>query len=216
MPTSLRGHAVPGQSGAGTVLIIDDDSSTSLSLARLVRAAGFDVETYGSPSAFLQRPAFRGKGCAVIDIRLPEMTGVQLHDAMRARGMSLPVIFLTGNDQIAPGVHAMKNGAVDYLLKPVDAETMLGAIRTALERHGAERARDDRNEHVAQCIEKLTPRELEVMHYVIKGFMNKQIAAALDISIKTVKKHRAQVMEKMEAASVIALVRACETAGIRA
>ncbi len=196
------------------IFIVDDDASLRDSLARLIRSVGWDVETFAGARAFLERPAYQGVGCALLDVRMPEMTGPQLHDWMASHGMSLPIIFLTGHGDVAGGVQAMKRGAVDYLLKPVDSETLLATIRSAIERHAAAQIRQKQQLDITARLARLSRREREVMDHVIIGELNKQIADRLNISLKTVKAHRARVMEKMEVHSVAMLVSLCEKVGI--
>jgi FixJ family two-component response regulator len=197
------------------VFIVDDDKSLRESLARLIRSVGWDVETFAGARDFLERPPYQGIGCALLDVRMPEMTGPQLHDWMATHGMSLPIIFLTGHGDVAGGVQAMKRGAVDYLLKPVDSDTLLATIRAAIERHAAEQVRQRQQLDIAARLARLSRRERQVMDHVIVGELNKQIADRLNISSKTVKAHRARVMEKMEVHSVAMLVATCEKVGIR-
>jgi FixJ family two-component response regulator len=188
------------------------------SLARLVDAAGWKAEVFTSPEAFLgpgREPA-GGAGCVVLDVRMPGMRGPDLYRAMIERRIDLPVIFLTGHGDVATSVDAMKLGAVDFLEKPVRGELLMGAIRTALARHETLRRDDDKRRGIEERVERLTPREREVMGHVVAGRLNKQIAADLGISLKTVKAHRAKVMEKMQAPSLAALVDLCRDAGIGA
>ena len=185
-------------------------------LARLLRAAGFNVETFASAAAFLApgRVQPEGLGCVLLDVRMPGMRGPELQRTMLERGIGLPVIFLTGHGDVATSVDAMKHGAVDFLEKPVAAGQLVGAIRVAIERHGAERARAESRREIEARIGRLSRREREVMGHVIAGRLNKQIAVEMSISLKTVKAHRARVMEKMAAGSVPALVDMCRTAGV--
>lgn len=197
-----------------TVFIVDDDSSARQGLLLLVRSAGWQGEAFASAQEFLARPAFTGTGCLVLDVRMPGMTGLQLRDLMAERNISLPVVFLTGHGDVPMSVDAMKKGAVDFLQKPVDGEALLQAIQSAVARHGkAEGCRQER-EQIHARLDRLTPREREVLEYVIGGCLNKQIAAALQIAEKTVKIHRGAVMHKLEVTSVADLVRLCGTVGI--
>jgi FixJ family two-component response regulator len=197
------------------IFVVDDDKSMRDSLARLIRSVGWDVETFAGARDFLERPPYQGIGCALLDVRMPEMTGPQLHDWMATHGMSLPIIFLTGHGDVVDGVQAMKRGAVDYLLKPADSETLLATIRGAIDRHATEHARQRQHLDIASRVARLSRREREVMNHVIAGELNKQIADRMNISLKTVKAHRARVMEKMEVHSVAMLVSLCEKVGIR-
>lgn len=197
-----------------TVFVVDDDASVRRSLTRLLRAAGWNVETLSTAQEFLQRAPVSEPACVVLDVRMPEMSGPELHSQMRESGLSLPVIFLTAYGDVPTSVEAMKRGAVDFLLKPVDAAVLLQAVTRAVESHAAELSRRKGRQHVLACLAQLTTRERQVLDAVICGHRNKQIAADLGISEKTVKVHRGRVMEKMEVRSVAQLVHLCETAGI--
>jgi FixJ family two-component response regulator len=199
-----------------TVYIVDDDANFSRGLARLVRAAGWSVETFASATEFLEADGkgAQGLGCVLLDVRMPGMRGPELYRTMLDRKMDLPVIFLTGHGDVPTSVDAMKRGAVDFLEKPVRAEQLVGAIRTAIARHGVERKRANDRSEIESRLALLSTREREVMRHVIAGRLNKQIAGDLEISVKTVKAHRAKVMAKMEAKSVPALVDLCRAAGV--
>ena len=201
---------------AETVYIVDDDVSFARGLARLIGAAGWAAETFTSAAEFLAPGRVRegGNGCVVLDVRMPGMRGPELHRAMLERKIDLPVIFLTGHGDIRTGVDAMKLGAIDFLEKPVLGERLVAVIREALARHETVRRIERERREVGARLERLTPREREVMTQVIAGRLNKQIASDLGISLKTVKAHRAKVMEKTEAKSVAALVDLCRQAGI--
>ncbi len=197
-----------------TIFIVDDDPSVRKGLARLIRSAGWKAETFSSAREFLAKPSFSEAGCAILDVRMPSMSGPELRDQMAARKISLPIVFLTGRSDIPTGVEAMKKGAVDFLVKPVDAETLLPAIRLALERHAAEKAGAGERHEIESRLLRLSAREREVMEYVIGGHLNKQIAVSLGIAEKTTKVHRGRSMRKMEATSVAELVRLCGIIGI--
>ena len=200
--------------GAPVVSDVDDDVSVRKSLSRLIRAAGWDAETFSSANEFMERMPSPGAACVLLDIQMPGLTGLQLHEWMAGKGVSLPVVFLTGHGNIPTSVQAMKMGAVDFLLKPVDEETLLEAIRQAIVIHATEKSRRMHLDEIRERHACLTVREREVMGQVIGGRLNKQIAVDLGISEKTVKVHRARAMEKMGVRSVVALVHACNTAGI--
>jgi FixJ family two-component response regulator len=144
------------------------------------------------------------------------MTGPQLHQQMVERGLFLPVVFLTAHADVLTGVNAMKKGAVDFLLKPVDNDVLFESIRQAVERHAADRAMQARRHEIEARVARLSPRELEVMKHVIQGRLNKQIGADLGITEKTVKTHRGEVMEKMQANSLAQLVLLCEEVDLKA
>ena len=203
---------------APKVFIVDDDPQFARGLARVINAAGWRTEAYESAAAFLEAVGREpgARGCICLDVRMPGMKGTDLHRALRERGVDLPVIFLTGHGDVPTSVDAMKRGAVDFLEKPVSSHVLIPAIRTAMDRHAAERERDHERREIEARLARLSPREHEVMTHVIAGRLNKQIAADLGISLKTVKAHRAKVMEKTESGSVAALVDVCRAAGIHA
>jgi len=199
-----------------TVFVVDDDASMRRSLRRLLQLSGYAVEEFASAGDFLQREKPSGTGCLLLDVRMPRMNGPELFDRMAQSGYSLPVIFLTGHGDVPTSVHAMKDGAVDFLLKPVDAEVLLPAIRDALDRHAARQAQETSKAAIHARLSALSPREREVMEHVVRGEPNKLIAASLGISEKTVKVHRHRVMEKMDAGSLADLVRLADAAASRA
>jgi RNA polymerase sigma factor (sigma-70 family) len=197
------------------ILVVDDDASVRRSLSRLLRSAGWTVETYATAEEFLARPADPGVGCLILDVRMPGMQGPELRDRLAARRITWPIIFLTGHGDIPMSVDAMKRGAVDFLVKPVDENVLLPAVAAAVERQRAQRAAARELDQIYARVARLSDREREVMEYVIGGFMNKQIAEALGISEKTVKVHRSRVMAKMAVNSVAELVHLYQTANIR-
>ena len=200
----------------GTVIIVDDDANFARGLNRLITAAGLRVEAYSSAGAFLSAVA-QGQpeqGCVCLDVRMPGMKGPELHREMLERGIDLPVIFLTGHGDVPTSVGAMKLGAVDFLEKPVRGEVLLATIRAALARHAEQRTAQRMRHQVGERLARLSPREREVLEHVIAGRLNKQIAADMGISLKTVKAHRAKVMEKTNAGSVAALVDLCRDGGL--
>jgi FixJ family two-component response regulator len=203
---------------AETIYIVDDDASFARGLARVVSAAGWKAELFTSADDFLSPGRVREgePGCVLLDVRMPGMRGPELQRVMIERGIRLPVIFLTGFGDVGTSVDAMKRGAVDFLEKPVRADELAAAIRVALERDRTGRAREAELREIAARIAKLSPREREVMGHVVAGRLNKQIAADLGISLKTVKAHRAKVMEKLDVRSVPALVDLCRAAGLNA
>jgi FixJ family two-component response regulator len=197
-----------------TVFVVDDDASVRRSLARLLRTAGWNVETLSTAREFLRRAPVSEPACVVLDVRMPEISGPELHSQMRESGLSLPVIFLTAYGDVPTSVEAMKRGAVDFLLKPVDAAVLLQTVARAVESHTAELSQQSGRQDIAGRLGRLTTRERQVLDAVIRGCRNKQIAADLGISEKTVKVHRGRVMDKMEVRSVAELVHLCEAAGL--
>ena len=192
-----------------TVLLIDDDDVRE-SVGRLLRSAGWNTELFSSAQDFLTRPPFAGTGCILLDISMPEMTGPQLHGLIREHGVSLPVIYLSGHCDVPSSVLAMKHGAMDVLEKPADADVLLDAIAGAVEQHRLHKLRRDAKDEIHDRLASLSAREREVMDQVILGRLNKQIAADLGITEKTVKVHRGRAMAKMKVRSVAALVHLCD------
>ena len=193
-----------------TVFVIEDDDSMRGALARLIRSVGLQVETFTSAQEFLSHPPPEGPCCLVLDIRLPGLSGLQLQESLNQYGMGIPIIFITGHGDVPMSVQAMKAGAVDFLLKPVNDQQLLDAVHRALSKDRKERSRRARNVAVRGRYEILTPREQEVLSLVVSGLKNKEIADEMGASERTVKVHRARVMEKMRAESLPHLVRRSE------
>jgi FixJ family two-component response regulator len=191
---------------SAVVHVVDDDSSFRTAVSRLLRASGYEVKLYKSAGDFLLEPPAEEPGCILLDLRMPGPSGLELQDAIRKRGDSLPVIFLTGHGDVRQSVRAMRQGAVDFLTKPVRRQELLAAIGDALERQNAQSAVARRRRELASRYASLTPRERGVFEHVVAGRMNKQIAAALGTSERTVKAHRSRIMEKMRADSLAELV----------
>jgi len=198
------------------VSVVDDDPSVRKGLARLLRSAGLTVETFGSAAEFLGRERNDSVGCIVLDVRMPGQDGMALQAYLAVRDVDLPIVFLTGHGDIPMTVEAMKNGAVDFLTKPVDEEVLLDAVRQALLRHRTAQSERLEVQVLRERVASLTPREFEVLRCVITGALNKQIAAHLGIAEKTVKIHRARVMEKLGVTSVAELVQTCQRVGVEA
>jgi FixJ family two-component response regulator len=197
-----------------TVFIIDDDQSVRSGLTRLVQTAGIRTESYGSARDFLVSEKINGPGCIVLDIKMPEMTGPELQEELLKTAYGMPIIFLSGYGDVPTTVQAIKKGAVDFLTKPVDHEDLMNAIRQSLTIDAKNRNQLAESSAIKEQLKTLTPREYEIMTYVITGMLNKQIAAELAISEETIKIHRGRVMHKLKIVSVAELVRICEKAGI--
>lgn len=194
------------------VFLVDDQPQVVKALARVLAADGFEPVAFTSPYAFLDGPHAEAPGCLVLDLAMPGMDGLALQDALRARGSLLPLIFLTGYGDLASGVAAMKQGAFDFLSKPLDAERLCAAVGAALARNATLRATAARRMHALRVVASLTPREREVMGLIVEGKLNKQVAALLGTVEKTVKSQRASVMRKTGADSFAALVRLWDAA----
>lgn len=206
--------AQPQHAHAPSVCIVDDDPGSREGIARLLQGAGWTVAAFGSPAEALADPALGTAQCLLLDVQMPGMSGLALHARLAANGVRLPTVFLSARSDAATGVAAMKQGAIEYLTKPVDEAALLAAVRSAVRRHAdAVRAARER-EGLGARLATLTPRERDVMLCVIRGRLNKQIAADLAIAEATVKQHRGRVMEKLQARSVAELVRMCQSAGI--
>ena len=203
----------PSPHDSATVFVVDDDTAVLKSLSRLLRSAGLAVATFSSPREFLDRHDPNTPGCLVLDVAMPGLNGLELQQALMARGHELATIFLTGHGDIPMSVKAMKRGAVDFLTKPVDDDDLLKAIRVAIEKDRLQRQAHAEVTELQQRLATLTPREREVLHHVISGHLNKQTAADLGTVEKTIKVHRARVMEKMKVHSVAELVHLAERIG---
>jgi FixJ family two-component response regulator len=192
----------------GCVSVVDDDALVLRSLDRLLRSAGFTVRTYPSPQAFLAQGEHAAPGCVVLDLSLPGLSGLELQQALAASPDPRPVVFISGRGDVPSSVAAMKAGAVDFLVKPFDEQSLLAAVRAAIEKDRSARAAREELAHIASRLAALTPREQEVLAGVVEGKLNKQIAAELGTAEKTVKVHRARMMRKMGVDSLASLVRA--------
>lgn len=198
-----------------TVFVIDDDASVLKALTRLVLANGLEAQAFASPAAFLDAHDPRVPGCVVVDLAMPGLDGLALQQALHERDPSRPIIFVSGQSDVPASVRAMKAGAVDFLTKPVDEEILLLTIGAAIARDSAARAQRAEMEALRRSVAELTPRENQVFTRVVVGRLNKQIAGDLGITEKTVKVHRARVMQKMGARSLADLVRLSDRLALR-
>ncbi|MEI7998645.1 MAG: response regulator [Candidatus Omnitrophota bacterium] len=193
-----------------TVYIVDDDVEFRKSLELLVEMLGYRVIGFSSAESFLEFKNIHRPACLILDVFLPNIDGLQLQSKLSQQPDSLPIIFITGHGEIPMGINAMKNGAVDFLLKPFKQEDLYKAICQSLVRDKAFVDKNEKKQKINASISLLTPRECEVMKKMITGKLNKQIAAALGISEKTVRIHRSSLMRKLKITSVADLVRMLE------
>jgi FixJ family two-component response regulator len=203
------------------VFVVDDDASVRRALMRLIRCAGYHVEGFGSASEFLEsRPHTRLTACLVLDVQLPDLSGLDLQRELNAGSAGsaasavLPIIFITGHGDIAMTVSAMKAGATDFLAKPIGDTDLLRAIETALHNSSQAVAHRIELDSIQGRLARLTPREHEVLALLVEGRLNKQVAYELGIAEKTIKVHRARMMEKMETHSLVELARIADKVGI--
>lgn len=197
-----------------TVFVVDDDEQIRTALHRLIRSVKLDVEAYASAQEFLDRYDPNCPGCLVLDVRMPGLSGLALQDTLVAGNINVPIIFITAYSDVSVGVQAMKSGAVDFITKPFNDQILLDAIQRGIARDIQMRRHAVRKTDVRGRVDRLTPREQEVLSLVVVGKPNKQIAYELGISEKTIKVHRSHVMEKMQAGSLPDLVLLAQAAGI--
>jgi len=199
-----------------TVYVVDDDASFLTAVTRLLRAGGYTVITCASATAFLQCSRTDGPACAIVDLQMPGLTGLELQEALSKMEHALPLIFLTGHGDILTSVQAMKRGAEDFLTKPVKKELLFDAVERALARDAVERGQRDRQRELRTRFADLTPREHEVLAHLLSGKLNKQIASDLGTTERTIKAHRANLLAKVAVQSMAELSRLAEQAGISA
>jgi two-component system response regulator FixJ len=193
--------------------LVDDDEAIRHSASFMLRHAGFRVKTYTDGVAFLEAAGTAERGCILLDVQMPGMDGLEVQEALNARGVAMPVIVLTGHGDVAVAVRAMKAGAVDFVEKPYAKQTLVDALTRAFERLETRRKEDVQAEEARGLIERLTARERDVLTGLVDGQTNKAIAEALDISPRTVEIHRANLMEKMDAPSLSTVLRIAFAAG---
>lgn len=199
----------PGHEPA-TIAVLDDDPAVLRSMVRLLGAHGFDVRPYTSATVLLSEIASVRPSCLIVDLAMPGLTGLDVQRTLADRGLACPLVFVTAHGDIRTSVQAMRGGAVDFLTKPIDMYDLLNALNRAVSRGREVRALDERRALFRRRVDSLTPREREVFEQVIAGLLNKQIAAKLCISEKTVKVHRGRVMRKMSVRSLAELVRVAQ------
>lgn len=196
------------------VFVVDDDSAVGVSIKRLLHSVGLEARHFTSASEFLRAKHPDAPGCIVLDVRLPDLSGLDLQQELAKANVDLPVIFVTGHADIPMTVRAMKAGAVEFLTKPFREQELLEAVQRAISRHRQTRDQRASMRVLQSRYELLTPREREVYPLVASGLLNKQVAAELNASEKTIKVHRGQLMQKMEAHSLSDLIRMAEQLGV--
>lgn len=193
------------------VIVVDDDPDVRFSMDSLLRSIGLDTRLYSSARAFMEAELPDGPSCLIVDVLMPQLSGLELQAKLAECGNTVPIIFITGHGDIAMTVRAMKAGAVDFLTKPVREQDLLDAVQAALSRHRTQRVADRKRDVLRTRFASLTTREREVMALVVRGLMNKQIAAELGLSEITIKLHRANMLKKMGTRTVADLVRMSQT-----
>jgi RNA polymerase sigma factor (sigma-70 family) len=189
------------------VFAVDDDAIVLRALERMLRSNNISVETFTSPAAFLERPSYDGIGCLLLDLKMPGLSGLDVQSAMGRQGISMPIVFLSAQSDVPSTARAMREGAIDFLEKPIDEAQLLAALERARLKAIAQREQHDRERDAEERLARLTKREREVCDLVAAGMLNKQIAYELGMSEKTVKVHRGRVTRKLDVDSVPALVR---------
>ena len=196
------------------VYVVDDDDLARRGTERLLKAVGHEVRTYGSALECLTSIGPDAAGCIVLDVQLPDQSGLELQVALAERAVPLPIVFVTGHGQIHDTVRAMQHGAVDFLTKPVDGHLLLAAVSRALAQDAASRSARAHRQHLRDRYDRLTPREREVFVHLIGGQLNKQVAADLQITERTIKLHRASIFQKLEVQSMAEMARLAVDLGI--
>lgn len=202
------------QTPSATVFLVDDDVDARTGLQRLLTSYGYQTEGFGSAKAFLDRLPISGEGCLILDHQMPEMTGMELLDKLAGTDFMIPIVFLTAHGDIPTSVKAIKRGAEDFLPKLAEEDELIDAIERSLHRSRETTDSTERNRHLHRCVQSLTSREREVCGYVVAGWTNGQIGKKLGIVERTVKAHRAKVMEKFEVETLADLVRQTMAAGM--
>jgi FixJ family two-component response regulator len=193
-----------------TIYVVDDDPSIRDSMELMLKSVGFDVKAFGSAQDFLKVNLQQDLGCLVLDVRMPGMSGLELQEKLVSAKTPLPVIFITGHGTVPISVRAMKAGAVDFLQKPFEEQDLLDAINRAVARQREKKSKKDQSKELQLRLTALTTREYEVFSLLVTGMANKEIAFELGTSERTIKAHRARIMEKMNAGSLADLVRFAE------
>jgi two-component system response regulator FixJ len=206
-PIPTQGEKSEKECSGPIVFVVDDDAGMRSVLRRLLTLANLPVELYASGTEFLSAASFNRPGCVILDVSMPQMSGLEVQANLKLRRVELPVVFLTGSSDIPVAVAAMREGAVDFIEKPFDNKDLVARIRSAIEHSESRRRQREARSAILGRLERLTPREREVMEQVVAGRTSKEIARIVGASHRTVEIHRARLMEKMEAATLADLVR---------
>lgn len=190
----------------GQVIVIDDDAAVRRSLCTMLERAGYEVRVYDSATAFLHKPVFSSPSVILLDMRMPDITGVELQPQLKTLAKDVPVIFVSGDSRSEEIIQAMKNGAVDFLLKPFTAQALMEALERAMRLSHQWMVESAKHLQVSERLKRLTPREMEVCHWMVRGYSNQQIATLEGGASATIKLHRARVMDKMAADNLPALI----------
>lgn len=209
-----RGRATGWEEPEGHVFVVDDDQSVRRSLAVLLSTEDYKVETFASAIEYLERPLPLGPACVILDVQLPRLDGPALQRKLTEEGRVEQIVFITGHGDIPTGIDAMKRGAVDFLPKPFKDGDLLSAVERALARSAENWKQRGAIAEIRARLGKVTPREFEILRMVTAGLLNKQIAAELGIALRTVKHHRARLMQKLGVVSVAELVTLAQKASI--
>jgi FixJ family two-component response regulator len=199
----------------GIVFLVDDNAGVLMAISNLLRAAGYEIRTFTSPRKFLEEHEAAVTGCAILDLSMPEMNGLEVQSELSSRQIERPIIFLSGEGDIRQTVTAMKGGAVDFLTKPVQQDELLSVVAKAIEQDSNAKRVQKELSALQERIGQLTERQREVMLQVVAGRLNKQIAGDLGTVEKTIKMHRARMMAKLGVRTVAELVRLTERAGLK-
>jgi two-component system, LuxR family, response regulator FixJ len=193
--------------GQAVVYLIDDDEAVREGLALLIATMGLNVQAFASPFAFLEQLDPETLGCLVVDVRMPGMSGLELQELLRQRNVDLPVVVITGHGDVNLARRAFLGGAVEFLTKPIDEQTLIETLQRAMQTHIRSRERLSTSRQARERLSKLSTRELEVLRLMVDGLTNKQIARNLKLSPRTIETHRAHLLEKLEVDSLARLVR---------
>ncbi len=203
----MRADQKPSEADESRVFVVDDDQSVRESIAYMLKVHDLDHILFESPSVLLDHVTPGDRGCLLLDVRMPEMNGLELFDALKEAGISMPAIFISGHGDIQVAVRAVQAGALDFLEKPFDDEQLIEKIRNALELDAAEFREHSQHAAIEERLDALTPREREVMEGILEGKLNKLVADDLDISVRTVEIHRANLLKKLDARNSSEMVR---------